>query len=58
MEQYINGELSPESQAKVDYIRERPIYYDDKLKKASLQQFSMLRFAQTTDIPNTTQQKV
>jgi len=30
MEQYINGELSPESQAKVDYIRERPIYYDDK----------------------------
>ncbi len=30
MEQYINGELSPESQAKVDYIRERQIYYDDK----------------------------
>lgn len=30
MEQYINGELSPESQAKVDYLRERPIYYDDK----------------------------
>ena len=30
MEQYINGELSPESQAKVDYIRERAIYYDDK----------------------------
>ena len=30
MEQYINGELSPESQTKVDYIRERPIYYDDK----------------------------
>lgn len=30
MEQYINGSLSPESQAKVDYIRERPIHYDDK----------------------------
>lgn len=28
MEQYINGRLSPESQAKVDYIRERAIYYD------------------------------
>lgn len=28
MEQYLKGELSPESQAKVDYIRERPIYYD------------------------------
>ena len=28
MEQYLKGELSPESQAKVDYIRERQIYYD------------------------------
>ena len=30
MEQYINGELSPESQAKVNDIRQRTIYYDDK----------------------------
>lgn len=28
MEQYLNGKLSPESQAKVEYIRERAIYYD------------------------------
>lgn len=30
MEQYINGTLSPESQAKVNDIRQRTIYYDDK----------------------------
>lgn len=28
MEQYLNGELSPESQAKAEGIRQRPIYYD------------------------------
>lgn len=28
MEQYLNGELSPESQAKAESIRQRPIYYD------------------------------
>lgn len=30
MEQYLKGELSPESQAKVDYIRSRLIHYDDE----------------------------
>ena len=30
MEQYLNDKLSPESHAKVEYIRGRPIHYDTK----------------------------